>query len=120
VKDPADNFVITYEDQVFEIPGIAQPDTARIFEYLDGVALLKAEELYKAGQKPWVDSLLNSQPSFSVEVADTQGRKSTLVIYPPIARRQQVVGRMGEQVALFQKKDIIRIAKKRSYFQLTK
>lgn len=116
-RDPADNFVITYEDRVFEIPGIQAPDTTKIFDYLDGVALLKAEELYSVGQKPWVDSLLNVTPSFTIEVADTQGRTSTLVIYPPLAARSQVAGRMGEQAALFQKKDIIRIARKKSYFK---
>jgi hypothetical protein len=118
-KDADQSFVITYDDQDFQIPGLADPDTTRIFDYLDGVALLKAEELYLGGDRTWVDSLLAVPPSFTIEVSDTQGRKSRLVIYPPLARQAQVVGRMGDEAALFQKKDIIRIAKKKSYFLKT-
>lgn len=116
-KDPAQSFVITYEDRVFEVPGLNDPDTTRMFDFLDGVALLKARELYKQGAQQWVDSLLNVQPSFTMEVSDVQGRTSKLVIYPPLATQTDVVGKMGEEAALFQKKDIVRIAKKRSYFQ---
>ena len=116
VRDSDQSFVITYEDQVFGISGINEPDTAKLFEYLDGVALLKAEELYSGGIS-WVDSLMALQPSFSVEVTDTQGRVRKLVVYPPVSNQQQVIGIMGEEAALFQKKDIVRIAKKRSYFQ---
>lgn len=117
VKDVKESFDITYEDRVFEIPGIESPDTTRIFDYLDGVALLKADQLYRPGSTRWIDSLLNVQPSFSIEVTDTQGRSSRLVIYPPVGNQQLVAGRMGDEPALFQKTDILKIAKKKSYFQ---
>jgi len=118
-KDADQSFVIAYEDQSFEIAGLNDPDTTKMFDYLDGVALLKAEELYMRGSRPWIDSLLAVKPSFTIEVSDTQGRMNKLVIYPPLAKQAQVVGTMGDDVALFQKKDIIRIAKKKSYFVKT-
>jgi len=115
-KESSSSFVINYEDQVFEIPGLPVADTTKIFDYLDAAALLKAETLVRPGEILWVDSLLTQPSSFTVNVTDISGRTSQLKIYPPVPGKSQVLGVMGAEAALFRKSDIIKLAKKKTYF----
>jgi hypothetical protein len=115
-RDQASSFEISYTDEVFNIPGLTEADTTKIFDFLDAASLLKAEELVKPGDNVWVDSLLTRQPSFTIDVTDISGRTAHLTVYPPLPRKRQVVGTMGDEAALFSKSDIIKLAKKKSYF----
>ena len=118
-REPANSFVINYQDQVFDIPGIPNSDTTKIFDFLDAASLLKAVNLVRTGEIRWVDSLLTQQPSFTIDVTDISDRTSQLRIYPPLAGESQVLGVMGEEAALFKKSDIIKLAKRKSYFVAT-
>jgi hypothetical protein len=120
IRDPSSSFVINYEDQEFGIPGIAAIDTTRIFDFLDAASLLKAEEITQPGQRKWVDSVMAQPASFTIDVTDLGGRTSRLTIFPPVARERFVAGMMGDEPALFSKSDIVKLAKKRSYFSATR
>jgi hypothetical protein len=120
IRDPSSSFVINYEDQEFDIPGITAPDTSRIFDFLDAASLLKAQEIISPGEKKWVDSLMTHPASFIIDVTDLAGRTSRLTIFPPVARERLVAGMMGEEAALFSKSDIVKLAKKKSYFSATR
>jgi hypothetical protein len=119
-REPANNFVINYEDQTFEIPGLPETDTTKIFDFLDAASLLKAESIVRTGEHAWVDSLLTQAPSFAIDVTDISGRTAHLTIYPPLPGRPQVLGVMGEEPALFKKSDIVKLAKKRNYFAISR
>jgi hypothetical protein len=120
VREPSNSFVINYEDQLFEIPGLPEADTAKVFNYLDAASLLKAESIVRPGELQWVDSLLSQPPSFTIGVTDISGRTSRLRIYSPLAGKRQVLGVMGDEPALFNKSDIVKLAKKRSYFVISR
>ena len=119
-REPASSFVINYQDQVFEIPGLPESDTTKIFDFLDAASLLKAESMVRPGEMAWVDSLLMQSPSFTIDVTDISGRTTHLTIYPPLGRQSQVLGVMGEEPALFRRSDIVKLAKKRSYFAISR
>jgi hypothetical protein len=116
-KEKDQGFTITMKEKYFGIDGVNDIDTTKLNDYLDAMSLLEAESFYTPGQAPRFDSLLQVPPSFSIEVSGIANRSYRLSIYPPLRNVNQVVGRIGNEPALFQKRDIVQIAKKRSFFK---
>lgn len=116
-KEQEQGFTVTMKERYFGIDGVEEIDTTRLNDYLDAMSLLEAETFYTAGESPRFDSLLNVPPSFSIDVNGIGNRNYHLEIYPPLRNVNQVVGRIGSEPALFQKRDIVQIAKKRSFFK---
>lgn len=116
-KEPAESFSVSLNGSYFGIDGLAAVDTTRLNDYLDALSLLEASSFYEAGTNDRYDSLLQVPPSFSIEVRDMAGRVHPLTIFPPIRNHGVVVGQIGQERVLFQRSDIVQIAKKKAYFQ---
>lgn len=114
-REASQNFTITMKEKYFGIEGVTEVDTTKLNDYLDALSLLEAESFYTPGQKLF-DSLLLVAPSFVIEVSDIASRVYRMEIYPPVRNVDQVVGRVGNEVMMFQKRNIVPIAKKRSFF----
>ena len=115
-KEPDQNFSVAMKERYFGINGIEAVDTTRLNDYLDALSLLEAESFYTPGQSRLFDSLLQVTPSFVIEVKDLAKRAYRLEVAPPMRQNDRVVGRLGNEPALFLKRDLVKIAKKRAFF----
>lgn len=118
-KIPADGFTISGKGRVFKIEGMNEVDTAKINTYLDDVSLLVGDSFYQKGQRARIDSLIAGPTSFDVVVTDVGNQPYRLEIFPPLRSEANVFGRVNGEIMAFQRAEIVRIAKKKSWFRPT-
>ena len=117
-SQPQENYQIMIKEAQFHIDGIAKVDTTKVNEYLDGAFQLNAKSFLSAQKRVGYDSILNTTPSFAVEVKDIANRSYLLEIYPPQRGQEDILGRIGgSEVAVFERNSIIPLARKKNYFQ---
>lgn len=115
--DPKQNFEVSFKDQFFGITGMTEVDTTKLNDYLDAVSLLTADQFIKPGFSVLYDSLIKTEASFRIEVRDIAEKTYSLDIFPPLKNDPQVLGRLDEnQSVLFNRNNILPIARKRNYF----
>lgn len=115
--DHTQNFEVTFADKFFTIPGLARVDTTRLNDYLDAVSLLSADQIITTSLTPTYDSLFQTAPSFQIKVKDISEQEYMLQVWPPLKNDTKVLGRWGaEDVVLFNRAQVIPIARKKSYF----
>jgi hypothetical protein len=118
-KDPRETFTISGRNRTFSVEGMSEVDTARVNTYLDDVSLLVGDGFYKQGQRARIDSLIAGPTSFDVVVTDVGNQSFRLEIFPPLRTEPNVFGRVNGEVMIFPRAEIVRIAKKKSWFRAT-
>ncbi len=116
-KDPTEAFTITGKGNLFVVEGLLQSDTAKVNTYLDDVSLLVGDSYYEAGRSARVDSLLQGPISFDVVFRDIGDREFRLEVFPPLRNEANVYGRVRGEIMAFQRAEMVRIAKKKSWFK---
>lgn len=115
-KDPREAFTISRKGSLFAVNGLTTADTARVNTYLDDVSLLVGDSFYTQGQRERIDSLLAGPTSFDVTVTDIGDRTFRLEVFPPLRSEGNVFARVNGEIMVFQRNEMARIAKKKSWF----
>ncbi|MEI9918259.1 MAG: DUF4340 domain-containing protein [Bacteroidota bacterium] len=118
-KNAADGFTISGKGRQFTVEGMTEADTSKVNTYLDDVSLLVGEGFYQQGQRARIDSLVAGPTSFDVTVSDIGNRSFRLEIFPPLRNEVNVFGRVNGEIMVFPRSEIVRIAKKKSWFRPT-
>lgn len=118
-KDPAATFTIAGKGNIFSIQNMEAVDTAKVNTYLDDVSLLVGESYYTMGQRARIDSLLAGPISFDVVVTDVGDNSFRLEVFPPLRTESNVFGRLNGEYLVFPRNEMVRIAKKKSWFRAT-
>jgi len=118
-KVPADGFTISGKGRMFKIEGMNEADTAKVNTYLDDVSLLVGDGFYQPGQRARIDSLIAGPTSFDVIVTDVGNQSYRLEVFPPLRNEANVFGRVNGEIMVFPRAEIVRIAKKKSWFRHT-
>lgn len=116
-KSSGDDFTISGKGKQFTIEGMAQVDTAKVNTYLDDVSLLVGDSFYDMGSRPRIDSLVAGPTSFDVVVTDVGNNSFKLEVFPPLRSESNVFGRVNGEIMVFQRSEMVRIAKKKSWFR---
>ena len=116
-KDPNDSFTISGKENYFSVEGMTPADTAKVNTYLDDVSLLVGEGFYMPGSRPKIDSLLAGPTSFDVIVKDAGNNSYKLEVFPPLRTESNVFGRVKGEFMVFPRSEMVRIAKKKSWFR---
>jgi hypothetical protein len=116
-KDPGETFTISGKENYFSVEGLQPVDTAKVNTYLDDVSLLVGDGFYTQGQRQRVDSLVAGPTSFDVVVTDIGNRTFRLEVFPPLRNENNVFGRVNDEIMVFPRAEIVRIAKKKSWFR---
>ena len=115
--DPTQNFEVSFKDQFFGITGIVEVDTTKLNDYLDAVSLLSADQFIKPEFSRVYDSLLTTNASLWIEVTDIADKTYSLELFAPIKNDPNILGRLDEEHAvIFNRNNILPIAKKRGFF----
>lgn len=115
--DPTQNFEVSFKDQFFGITGIVEVDTTKLNDYLDAVSLLSADQFIKPEFSRVYDSLLTTNASLWIEVTDIADKTYSLELFAPIKKDPNILGRLDEEHAvIFNRNNILPIAKKRGFF----
>lgn len=78
-RNPAGNFNVEMRRNQAVIPGITEPDTARLNTFLDDLSLLRAVEYLESTSQ--LDSLSKTQPLAEFKISDIGGRAYSLRVY---------------------------------------
>lgn len=115
LRNPAENFRITMEQEILAIDGLPEADTAKLNTFLDDVSLLTVDEYLSESRLR--DSLLNLRPDFQLTVTDIASRTYRLRLYnDPVS--ETVLGIVQEdQAARLDRKKIQRLLKPGSFFR---
>lgn len=116
-KDPDASFTISGKENYFSVVGMAAVDTAKVNTYLDDVSLLVGESFYVPGSRARIDSLLAGPTSFDVVVTDAGSNSYKLEVFPPLRTETNVFGRVNGEFMVFPRSEMVRIAKKKSWFR---
>lgn len=112
---PAEDFAVSFQNQFFGVEGLPQADTTRLNDFLDAVSLLQAYR-YLDAEQTLLDTV-KIKPQFTIHVLDIANREYTLDMYPANQQDQYQIGRINRtSLALFERKEMVRIARKRSDF----
>jgi hypothetical protein len=110
------NFKVTFIDNYFGVEGITPVDTAKLNSYLDAVSLLTADSFIGRNSFKAYDSLLNSEPEVIIEVTDVADRRYQLFLYRS-KEKQTMTGKVeNDQLAVFNRKKLSEIFRKKDYF----
>jgi hypothetical protein len=113
-----ENFAISFQDKFFGLEGIPEADTTRLNDYLDAVSLVQVVRYLPLGESPAYDSMLTTNPYYSIEVSDIANRTYRLDLYPPIKQDPAVLGKLSDgQAVLIGREDLIRLDRKKSHFE---
>ncbi|MEJ0032282.1 MAG: gliding motility-associated ABC transporter substrate-binding protein GldG [Bacteroidota bacterium] len=116
-KNVADGFTISGKGRDFTVEGLNPVDTAKVNTYLDDISLLVGEGFYQQGQRAQIDSVVAGPTSFDVVVTDIGNRQFRFEVFPPLRNEPNVFGRVNGEIMIFPKSEIVRIAKKKSWFR---
>ncbi len=112
-----ENFSISFQNSFFGLEGIPQADTTRLNDYLDAVSLVQAVRYVPLGESVLYDSILSTRPYYRIEVTDIANRIYAIDIFTPLNRDPAVLGKLHDGQAVFiGLEDLIRLDRKRSYF----
>jgi hypothetical protein len=118
-KNADDGFTISGKGRDFTVEGLNPVDTAKVNTYLDDISLLVGDGFYQRGQNGRIDSLVAGPTSFDVIITDIGNRHFRLEMFPPLRNEHNVFGRVNDEIMIFQRGEIVRIAKKKSWFRPT-
>jgi hypothetical protein len=112
---PAENFKVSFIDNLFVVEGLPKTDTAKLYTYLDNVLTLTASEYVSSSRL--TDSLLSLKPQLIITVTDIAKRDYVLKLYPP--QGEEIPGIFNEnQVILFDPRKIRPLVRPKSFFAL--
>jgi hypothetical protein len=83
---PAENFKISKKNKNFEIEGVAQPDTSKLYTFLDDVSLLSVDQYITSQDVS--DSLTKIEPLLIIEVKNLSNKEFFLKLFPPLPNGQ--------------------------------
>jgi hypothetical protein len=116
-RDPQETFTISGKGKYFSVEGVEPVDTAKVNTYLDDISLLVGERFYTPGRHARIDSLLTGPTSFEVVVTDVGNNSFRLEVFPPLRSESNVFGRINGEFMVFPRGEMVRIAKKKSWFR---
>jgi hypothetical protein len=114
-QNAADDYAITLKGSYFAVEGLPETDTARLNGFLDAASLLRVRSYYTRGTATHLDSLLALPASITIRVSDVSRRVRELKIFPP-GRTPEVAATIDGEAAVFNRTDILPLAKKREFF----
>lgn len=112
-----EDFEVTFQDGQVQLTGLPEADTTKLNDFMDNVSFLTAEKYYKKGTSARIDSLMAGPLSFKITVSDIGGKTFELGVFPPMRNESRVFGTANGEDLVFNKGDIIRIAKRRAFFK---
>ncbi len=116
-SDAKENFEVNQRDRFFDVAGM-EADTTKLNNFLDDVSLLTGDQIILPKIFPKYDSLLKSPPTVKILINDIANRNYQLELFQGIQGDPNVVGRVNDNdVMIFDRKKIFRIAKNRTYFK---
>jgi len=116
--DPRQDFTVEFGGQYFGVKDLTTVDTLKLNNYLDAVSLIQAQQFGITGNRSkQYDSLLTTAPLVRLEVRDVADNVFSLSLYNALPHDQQVLGRLGDEPVLFNKREASAIEKTRDYFK---
>ena len=111
-KNPAGNFEVLMKQNQVYIPGVEEPDTAKLNTYLDQISLFTVDEYIQPNRI--TDSLGASPPMLDLEVSDIANRHYRLSVF---ATPTQFYGRINDRNwAILNEKRIIPLLRPKDFF----
>jgi hypothetical protein len=119
LQSPQHNFDVAFFDTYFSIEGMSDADTTKLNDYLDAVSLLTVDT-YSADTVE-LNSLMKTIPDLVLTARDVGGKSYSLSLYLKTDADGQIAGVINQsQLAIFNRKKIEPLLKKRSDFQVSK
>ena len=100
---------IEYQDNFFRVADVTKVDTVKMMNYLEATTNLLVDRYIEPGEFSHYDSLLATQPEFTISLQDADETKNRqLVIYPLADKEPQRLARIlpSEQMVLIRKKKV--------------
>lgn len=114
----AEGFSILFDGLDLEMPGVADPDTGKVHDYLNLTEYILADKYLNPGEYPVYDSIVAGNPFATITVEKTNGRQDSIVFFPKPESDPFIAGKLeGEQVALFEYNRIKEIFAERKDFE---
>jgi len=114
----AQSFSILFDGLSIGMPGINDPDTARILNYLNLSEYLLADKYLDHGEYPVYDSIAAGNPYATLAVEKTTGRRDSVVFFPKQENNPFIAGKLEDgQIVLFEYDRIKGLFAKREDFE---
>lgn len=101
-QNPESSFSILLQNQKYQVPEVAEPDTSMLYNFMDQVAYVLADRYIDQQEFPAYDSLSQTDPLAILrvkEIADNDAEQ--VLFYPPLPGDNFLLGKTGEQLILF-------------------
>jgi len=118
VKYPADlrqGFIASFKEKYFSIEGIAT-DTAKLDRFMDGLFQLRSERILDSTEIKNYSNELAQKIMMEIAINDIGNRSYPLILFQPEKESKYIVGKINEEVVLFNPLALTEIFRKRDYF----
>jgi hypothetical protein len=109
------NFKASYKEKLFSIEGIAT-DTTKLDQFMNALFQLRSDRILDSTEVKNYSNDLVQKPMMEIFIHDIANRTYPLILYPPAKESKYVVGKINEEVVLFNPLTLKEIFRKREYF----
>lgn len=113
--EPAQNFKASFQGKFFSIEGIAT-DTTKLDVYMDALFQLRSDRILDSAEVRNYSKELHQKPMMTIIIQDIGKRTYPLTLYPPEKESKYIVGKINEEVVLFNPLALKEVFRKRAHF----
>jgi len=101
-QNPQSSFSIIFRNNQYQVPEVAKADTSVLYNFMDNISYIVADQYIDKGQYPQFDSLANTQPLAVLFVKEIGEKFAKQVqFYPPLPQKRMLLGKFDNQLILF-------------------
>jgi len=109
------NFKASYTGKFFSIEGIAT-DTTKLDQFMDALFQLRSERILDSTEVKNYSNDLTQKPMMDIVIQDIGNRSYPLSLFPPAKDSRYIVGKINEEIVLFNPLALKEVFRKRGYF----
>jgi len=114
-SEPKQNFKASFKEKFFSIEDIST-DTTKLDLFMDALFQLHSEKILDSLDIKNYKNDLVQQPLMEIVIQDVADRSYPLILFPPDKGSKHLVGKMNDQVVLFNPLALQGIFRKKEYF----
>ena len=101
-RNPESSFSIIFRNNKYLVPEVAEADTSVLYNFMDKVSYIVADQYINPGQYPQYDSVANTKPLAILSVKEIGEKEAEKIsIFPPLPQDRMLLGKFDNQMILF-------------------
>ena len=117
LDSPESSFTIRFQNNRYAIVSMPDTDTLALYNYMDQISYLLADQFIDRSEYPRYDSLSGTTPLAILSVQEIGSPQANQVVFfRPLPKEAVLLGMSGQQLVLFDQRRISQVLRRRDSF----